>query len=123
MSAPVRPDLASVQPLFYAAIEEARFTVNALCRRLQVPAQELQTALDLARVNGSTHAVLDRLVLFPQPGGAVLLAVVMHVSLSLGEATAYAETMRRLQAALNPQFDGRCVIVFESRPNLQGAMQ
>lgn len=131
MSATLRPDLASVLPLYCAAVEQVRFAnLSALCRRLQVPAAELQSALDLARIHGSSHAVCDRLVLgkpedrfiallYPQPGGAVVLCLGLLASLSPDEETARAEIAMLSEM---PLFKGHRFMLCEFWHNLKGAL-
>ncbi len=132
MSATLRPDLATVQPLYYVAVEQDRFlNVAALCRRLRVPWADIKKAVDLAHINCSTHVVLDRLVLgqpedkrcavlFLEPGGAVLLCtgVFGHMTSDEAEIRAAAALLSK-----HPEYRAKAVFVFEFRPNVKRVLQ
>jgi hypothetical protein len=131
-TAPVRPDLADVAPIYYPIIEQHRFgSVAAMVRRMGWPAELVGEYMQRAQVERSGCVVIDRLilgdpefkmcaVLVMQPGGAVVLCAGL-----IGAASEDQAAVRELAAefAAAAGFAGKLIAVGEFRPNPKGALQ
>lgn len=132
MSAPVRADLAAVQPLYYPIVEQSKFgSIKAMCTRLGLPEDEVQGCVARAMLEQSDMVVCDRLVLgnpeaktcavlVLNPGGSVMLCAGLFAELTPDAAAAKALAE---EFAAHPDFKGRFVAVGEFRPNPHGALQ
>ncbi|MFM2120812.1 MAG: hypothetical protein RL722_2280 [Pseudomonadota bacterium] len=125
-SNPIRVDLASVTPMYYPIVEQARFgSVKAMCRALRIDSVDVQTYIDIARVNCSDVVPIPTLflgnpddkrcaVLVLRSNGSLVLFVGLFAEAS--ESLAEVDGLCREMAA-EPLFCGREIRVAEFRGN------
>ena len=129
MNAPVCHDLASVETLYYLAIEIARYnSVEALCTDLCRPLLEVQAAVEFAKQGGSLNVVLDRtgpqferlqVVLF-EPGGVLVLCAAVFSHTESDEAQADAMLVA---LSARPKFLGLRFLSLGFRPTVKRVLQ
>lgn len=131
MNAPAGPGLASVQRLYYLAVERGRFdSLAALCAHLGKPVSELQAAIDVAQIDGGPPAVvLDRVgpqskepcqVVILEPDGALVLCLAMFSHMEFDEAPA-EEMLAELRS--QPESRGSRFMFLEFRADVTRMLQ
>ena len=122
----VRPDLASVKPMYYPVVEQRRFgSVAAMCKRMGFSAELVNQHVQRAVLERSAMVVVDQLslgdpsdrmlmVLVMQAGGGVVLCAGLFNELN--EEPAPVEALLR-EFAADPDFKGKLLAIGECRSN------
>lgn len=126
----VRPDLASVKPMYYPVVEQRRFgSVAAMCKRMGFSVELVNHHVERARLECSALVVIDQLTLGPpedrmaavlvmQAGGGVVLCAGLFGELE--EEPGPAEALLK-EFAAKPDFKDKLLAIGEYRANPQRA--